>query len=61
MWKSKEAKKKESHEIERALRDGYFDFGRDRDGMDLKTLFWDRIGRDGIFLGIVSGFFGMTK
>jgi hypothetical protein len=27
----------------RALRDGHFDFGRDRDGMDIKTVV---LGRD---------------
>jgi hypothetical protein len=41
----------------RALRDGHFDFGRDRDAMDPKTAVSgrDRSGWD--FLGIVSGFF----
>jgi hypothetical protein len=45
----------------RALRDGHFDFGRDRDGMNLKTavLGRDRSGWD--FLGIVSGFIGITN
>jgi hypothetical protein len=45
----------------RALRDRHFDFGRDRDGMNQKTAVsgQDRSGWD--FLGIVSGFFGITK
>jgi hypothetical protein len=43
----------------RTLRDEHFDFGRDRDRMDLKTLVSgrDRSGWD--FLGIVSGLFGI--
>jgi hypothetical protein len=48
----------------RALRDWNFDFGRDRDGTNLKKQFQDGIGRDGIFLGFFrdfSGFFGITK
>jgi hypothetical protein len=40
----------------RALRDGHFDFGRDRDGMNLKTAVLGRIGRDGIFLGLFPDF-----
>jgi hypothetical protein len=37
----------------RALRDGHYDFGRDWDGMDLKTAVWGR-DRSGWFF---SGFF----
>jgi hypothetical protein len=45
----------------RAQRDGHFDFGRDRDGMNLKTAVSgrDRSGWD--FVGIVSGFFGIFR
>jgi hypothetical protein len=45
----------------RALRDGHFYFGRDRDEMDLKTAVSgrDRSGWD--FLRIILGFFRMTK
>jgi hypothetical protein len=42
----------------RALRDGHFDFGRDRDEMDPKPWFWDGIGRDGIFSGLFRDFSG---
>jgi hypothetical protein len=46
---------------DRALQDEHFDFGRDQDGMDLKTavLGRDRSGWDCI--GIVSGFFGIFQ
>jgi hypothetical protein len=41
----------------KALRDGHFDFGRDRDWMNLKKLrFWYGIGWDGIFLGLFRDF-----
>jgi hypothetical protein len=50
----------------RALRDGHFDFGRDRDEMDPKPWFWDGIGRDGMgfsrdCFGIFRDFSGIIK
>jgi hypothetical protein len=48
----------------RALRDGYFDFGQDRDGMDQKTSVLGRDRSDGIFSGWFldfPGFWGITK
>jgi hypothetical protein len=43
----------------RALWDGHFDFGRDRDRMNLKTAVSARDWSGSDFLGIVSGFHGI--
>jgi hypothetical protein len=49
------------HQKSRALRDGHFDFGRDRDGMDPKTAVSGRDWSGWDFLGIVLGFFGIFR
>jgi hypothetical protein len=45
----------------RALRDEHFDFGRDRDGMDLKTSVLGQYRLGWYFFGIESGLFGIFR
>jgi hypothetical protein len=47
--------------LSRDLRYGHFDFGRDRDGMDLKTAVSGRDRKGWNFLGIVLGFLGIFR